>query len=78
MLFRSLLSAFGVRYSPRLLAGAVIRLAEGGMGLRPAWETAAADVWVERICPLKGAELDPEVRSKLASFVSLNAPATIR
>lgn len=55
-----------------------IRLAEGGMGLRPAWETAAADVWVERICPLKGAELDPEVRSKLASFVSLNAPATIR
>ena len=33
---RKLLSAFGVRYSPRLLAGAVIRLAEGGdrFGLR--------------------------------------------
>jgi len=49
-----------------------------GMSVARAFAEAAADVWVERICPLKGAELDPDVRSKLLQWVSANAPTTLR
>jgi MoxR-like ATPase len=56
----------------------IVRLHAGGMAVRAAWETAAADVWIERICPQRGAELDLDVRTKLVSFVSANAPSSIR
>jgi hypothetical protein len=49
-----------------------------GMSVARAFAEAATDVWVERICPLKGAELDPDVRSKLLQWVSANAPTTLR
>lgn len=49
-----------------------------GMSAARAFAEAAADVWVERICPLKGAELDPDVRSKLLQWVSANAPTALR
>jgi hypothetical protein len=49
-----------------------------GMSVARAFAEAAADVWVERICPLKGTELDPDVRSKLLLWVSANAPTTLR
>lgn len=49
-----------------------------GMSVARAFAEAAADVWVERICPLKGAELDPDVRSRLLQWVSANAPTTLR
>ncbi len=48
------------------------------MNVARAFAEAAADVWVERICPLKGAELDPEVRAKLLQWVAANAPTTLR
>jgi hypothetical protein len=48
------------------------------MNVARAFVEAAADVWVERICPLKGAELDPEVRAKLLQWVAANAPTALR
>lgn len=57
----------------------VTQLADApGMSVARAFAEAAADVWVERICPLKGAELDPDVRSKLLQWVSANAPTALR
>ena len=55
----------------------VIHLHAGGLTLKAAWETAASDVWVERICPLKGAELDLDVKTRLIGFVSGNVPTAI-
>ena len=49
-----------------------------GMGVAKAWAEAASDVWIERICPMKGAELNPDVRTQLVRFVSSNTPASIR
>ena len=49
-----------------------------GMNVARAFAEAAADVWIERICPLKGTELDPDIRSKLLQWVTANAPTTLR
>jgi MoxR-like ATPase len=48
------------------------------MRVAQAWSEAAVDVWLERICPLKGAELDADARAALLRIVAAHAPASIR
>ena len=56
---------------------AALRLHRAGANARQAFVESAADVWVDRIVPLKGADLDPEIERVIAGYVSANAPSTM-
>ena len=56
---------------------AALRLHRSGANARQAFVESAADVWVDRIVPLKGADLDPEIERVIAGYVSANAPSTM-
>lgn len=42
-----------------------------------AFQEAARDTWLDRICPLQGASLDPQVERALLEMVMLAAPASL-
>lgn len=48
-----------------------------GDSINTAFLNAAQDIWIDRITPLKGDSLDPEVRTTLVSFVQKVTPAMI-
>mgnify|MGYP000896956773 CR=1 FL=1 len=56
---------------------AALRLHRSGANARQAFVESAADVWVDRIVPLKGADLDPEIERVIAGYVSANAPSNL-
>jgi hypothetical protein len=56
---------------------AVLQLHRAGTNLRQAFVESAADVWLDRIVPLKGADLDPDIEHTLHGYVTSNVPSTI-
>jgi hypothetical protein len=56
---------------------AVLQLHRAGTNLRQAFIESAADVWLDRIVPLKGADLDPDIEHTLHGYVASNVPSTI-
>lgn len=44
---------------------------------RVAFQDAARDTWLDRLCPLQGADLDPQVERALLGFVTASAPASL-
>ena len=56
---------------------AALRLHRSGVNVRQAFIESAADVWVDRIVPLKGVDLDPEIERTIHGFVAANIPSTI-
>jgi hypothetical protein len=48
-----------------------------GSKVGAAFETAAADTWLERVAPLKGADIDPDVRTALTRLVKEHTPAAV-
>jgi MoxR-like ATPase len=53
------------------------RVASDGTPVGQAFAEAAVDVWLDRICPLKGAELDPDARSHLLRVVDSAKPRSL-
>ncbi|MBK9714820.1 MAG: AAA family ATPase [Kouleothrix sp.] len=51
---------------------AVLRLHRSGVNVRQAFIESAADVWIDRLVPLKGADLDPEIERTIHGFVAAN------
>jgi hypothetical protein len=45
--------------------------------VKKAFRDAARDVWLDRLCPLEGAVLDPDIERVLLGFVTSAAPATL-
>jgi len=45
---------------------------------RLAFQDAARDTWLDRLCPLQGADLDPQVERVLLDMVSTAAPAKLK
>ena len=56
---------------------AVLRLHHTGVNVRQAFIESATDVWIDRVVPLKGADLDPEVERTIHGFVASNVPSAI-
>jgi hypothetical protein len=56
---------------------AVLQLHGAGTNLRQAFVESAADVWLDRIVPLKGVDLDPDIEHTLHGYVASNVPSTI-
>ena len=56
---------------------AVLRLYRSGMNVRQAFIDSAADVWIDRVVPLKGADLDPDIERTMQGYVSSNVPSTV-
>jgi len=56
---------------------AVLRLYRSGVNVRQAFIESAADVWIDRVVPLKGADLDPDIERTMQGYVSSNVPSTI-
>jgi hypothetical protein len=55
----------------------VLQLHRAGTNLRQAFVESAADVWLDRIVPLKGADLDPDIEHTLHGYIASNVPSTI-
>ena len=56
---------------------AVLRLHCAGVSVRQAFIESAVDVWIDRLVPLKGADLDPEIERTIHGYVAANIPSTI-
>jgi hypothetical protein len=56
---------------------ATLRLVQSGVDIRQAFIESAVDVWIDRLVPLKGAELDPEIERTLHGYVAANTPSTL-
>ena len=56
---------------------ATLRLHRSGVNIRQAFVDSAADVWIDRIVPLKGADLDPEIERTIHDYVAANIPSTL-
>ena len=56
---------------------AVLRLHRAGVNVRQAFIESAVDVWIDRLVPLKGADLDPEIERTIHGYVAANIPSTI-
>jgi hypothetical protein len=56
---------------------ATLRLHRSGVNVRQAFIESAADVWIDRVVPLKGADLDPEVERTIHGYVAANIPSAI-
>lgn len=55
----------------------VLQLYNSGTALRQAFIESAADVWIDRVVPLKGADLDPDIERVMQSYVTGNLLTTI-
>ncbi|NCC94015.1 MAG: hypothetical protein EOM10_12155 [Opitutae bacterium] len=49
----------------------------GDLTVPQAFATAARDTWLERLCPLQGTQLDPQVERVLRTLVANAAPTTL-
>ena len=56
---------------------AMLHLHRAGMNVRQAFIESAVDVWIDRLVPLKGADLDPEIERTIHGYVAANVPSTI-
>jgi hypothetical protein len=56
---------------------ATLRLVQNGVNIRQAFIESACDVWIDRLVPLKGAELDPDIERTLHGYITANTPSTI-
>ena len=56
---------------------AVLRLHRSGVNIRQAFIESAVDVWIDRLVPLKGADLDPEIERTIHGYVASNVPSAI-
>jgi hypothetical protein len=56
---------------------ATLRLHRSGVNVRQAFIESAADVWIDRVVPLKGADLDPEIERTIHGYVAANVPSAI-
>jgi hypothetical protein len=56
---------------------ATLRLVQNGVTIRQAFIESAVDVWIDRLVPLKGAELDPEIERTLHGYVAANTPSIL-
>jgi hypothetical protein len=56
---------------------AALRLVHSGTNIRQAFVESALDVWIERIVPLKGADLDPDIERTVQGYVATNVPSTL-
>ena len=56
---------------------AALHLTRGGTTIRQAFVESAADVWVDRVVPLKGADLDPDIERVVTGYVTSNVPSTV-
>jgi len=56
---------------------ATLKLHRCGVNARQAFIESAADVWIDRVVPLKGADLDPEIERTIHGYVASNVPSTI-
>jgi hypothetical protein len=56
---------------------ATLRLHHAGCNARQAFVDSAVDIWLDRIVPLKGADLDPDVEHTLQGYLAANAPSSI-
>ena len=56
---------------------AALHLVHGGTTIRQAFVESAADVWIDRVVPLKGADLDPDIERTMQGYVSSNVPSTV-
>ncbi len=51
--------------------------AGSGPPLKPLFITAAQDLWVDMVCPLKGDRKDPEVYRDLLQMLHRHAPESV-
>lgn len=56
---------------------AVLRLHRSGVNVRQAFIESVVDVWIDRVVPLKGADLDPEIERTIHGYVASNVPSAV-